>query len=1480
MATLKYFDRINALLAVDSERPGQPLEPFDFDSLGSRNSLVRGLTRFALRRMLPALAFVFRQIWPNPRFGRVVLVTRAADVKQVLDDMDHFRVVYGPEMKDLGGGQGNVLAEDGPAHDSLRKILHQALRREDFAAVSAGVADDAAALLAAGAGRIDVIRDLITRTASEAACRFFGLTAHDPDVFGQLTMALSNQIFGDFTGDANTHRQAKVASAHLAGLTDDAIARVKLNNLRHPKSKRDRATLIDRLVTDLGVADQQVRATIIGLATAFVPTNTLAAGNIIEVLLDKPALLRAAREAAAAGNSKNMRQILLEAGRLNPALSPGLWRHVPDDAEPQAIGSGAWGRRQTRRGDLVLACIPSALRDRRGLSDQVSVSERRWMMFGFGPHDCWGAELAMAHLVPVFIALLRQPRLRCASDKHGSMLRVGAFPVRLDMIYEAPQAKRAMIVTSLPVRHDVARATVERELDALGNPARPEIAATLRRGDRIQFASLSVIEQAPGSSRSILILEVSGDGDEHELLGLIAEQCFAWLAPIVAHCVEVSTPQALAAALRRAHVVLDQRPYGNTGLHFDGLAELSVADIARQERVAAYARRVIDSELKDELGLNARAMGLLLRTRRLIRGDSWLALVDEYRRLIDLAQRLGLRGALLRPSRKRLAIADWTNPESLWPGIKAALFARENRWIPLGAAAIWLGWIAALLAWWRAGLEGFRDWTLTAISALAAGLPLTLVTILLPLGFLALRLRRQERRDPIDERAAPLKHVKAIARREDAEGYAQNHIIAVMPFKPGFLRRLTFAFSMWGIRQAVSHFFRPGFVVTMGTIHKARWFRVPGSEQFVFFSNYDGSWESYLEDFITRANEGQTAAWSHGIGFPPTRFLILDGAANGDRFKRWVRLQQRETRFWFSRFPNLTAQQIRNNAMIEDGLARAASDTDARAWLSCFGSAQREGDELESQEIQTLVFNGLSSMNEASALLLRLPIDRSKAGAWLSAVSGLRAYFAGPFVSPPERWIDKDREGRLFVRLPLEARVLFGDRSQTAGGAILGFTAEGLERFGFDPAGGFDSLPSAFRMTMKARARLLGDDPEAVAAWRFCDDGDAERGAHTMLMLYGHEQGLSHRDLVDAHEQLLRFFGGTIVHRIDCKPAKDPKGCELLDIEPFGFRDGISQPVIRGTRRAARGVPERDLVAAGEFLLGYRNHQGHLAPPIVVGAEHDPGCLLPSLSAARTNRYPWFGNRGSQFEPRDFGRNGTFLAVRELDQDVDGFWQQAEAVSEHIRSEYDSIAELAGADVDREWVAAKIIGRWPDGRPLVGNPEKLSRSEPDAQPGNDFTYGTDDPRGLSCPLGSHIRRTNPRDSQEPGDIDEQRITNRHRLLRRGRAYCYRPEDGDGEEKTGLLFMALCGDLERQFEFVQRTWINATSFHGLVNERDPLLGGSRAALKSCPNGVFTIPTAAGPIKVPLLQSHVEMRGGGYFFLPSRSAIVHLVTLAKL
>ena len=151
------------------------------------------------------------------------------------------------------------------------------------------------------------------------------------------------------------------------------------------------------------------------------------------------------------------------------------------------------------------------------------------------------------------------------------------------------------------------------------------------------------------------------------------------------------------------------------------------------------------------------------------------------------------------------------------------------------------------------------------------------------------------------------------------------------------------------------------------------------------------------------------------------------------------------------------------------------------------------------------------------------------------------------------------------------------------------------------------------------------------------------------------------------------------------------------------------------------------------------------------------------------------------------------------------------------------------------------------------------------QPDNDFLFGSEDPQALRCPFGAHIRRANPRESFEPGSLEQLAITNRHRIIRVGRFY--RPKRG---QKKGIFFMCLNGDLERQFEFVQQTWVQSPTFHGLANERDPLLADPGG------QGGYTIPSRAGPLRVDGLRRFVQTRGGGYFFLPGRRFLTYLAT----
>ena len=441
---------------------------------------------------------------------------------------------------------------------------------------------------------------------------------------------------------------------------------------------------------------------------------------------------------------------------------------------------------------------------------------------------------------------------------------------------------------------------------------------------------------------------------------------------------------------------------------------------------------------------------------------------------------------------------------------------------------------------------------------------------------------------------------------------------------------------------------------------------------------------------------------------------------------------------------------------------------------------------------------------------------------------------------------------------------------------FLALSAGGLARFAppnSRPDALLETMPYAFRMGMAARSRINGDDgASAPGAWRWGDDPDSADGTEAALLLYACNAD-DLEAMIDLHTALLENHGGRLLSVTQCAPAWAEES--KADFEHFGYRDGISQPVIKGTARSLQNVPERDQLEPGEFILGYANAEGYLPPSPTLPAEADIRRVLPHPAVTDLSRYPDFA-----VEPgaRDFGRNGSYLVLRELRQDVEGFERFVDGAAATLCSgAMADLEQLVGQRPSRDWVKAKLMGRWPSGRPLIGNPvERASGADTlAAETDNAFSYGADDPQGLACPFGAHIRRTNPRDSKEPGDPSEQVITNRHRILRRGRTY----RRADTGEK-GMLFACLCADIERQFEFVQQFWTNAPAFHGLEHEPDPIAGADPVdpLTGERQERVFTIPTVAGPVRLSGLANFVQTMGGGYFFLPSRSALGWLSDVA--
>jgi deferrochelatase/peroxidase EfeB len=357
------------------------------------------------------------------------------------------------------------------------------------------------------------------------------------------------------------------------------------------------------------------------------------------------------------------------------------------------------------------------------------------------------------------------------------------------------------------------------------------------------------------------------------------------------------------------------------------------------------------------------------------------------------------------------------------------------------------------------------------------------------------------------------------------------------------------------------------------------------------------------------------------------------------------------------------------------------------------------------------------------------------------------------------------------------------------------------------------------------------------------------------------------------------------------------------EVEPFGFRDGISQPTFDWDSPRVPGTKAdqdyTNLLALGELLLGYRNEYGLLTERPFIDADQKNSDIL---------------RRGPQ-DSYDLGLNGSYLVFRQLAQDVRRFWQWV-------------ASEASRCGITKEELAEAMVGRKLDGAPL--HDITVGRSIPgigiNDAPSNGFLFDTD-PDGLSCPLGAHIRRANPRTGDVPGgrkgpldsfltllgltmrrDRDPTSSTlpwprnttvwpffrseddaiasaRFHRILRRGREYGEKldrdaaldPAAAD-EKERGIHFICLNANIARQFEFVQGAWIASAKFAALADEQDPLLG-NRQPFPNTPianppqttNG-FSRPGAPPHCRhARSLPQFVRVRGGAYFFLPGLVAL---------
>jgi hypothetical protein len=243
---------------------------------------------------------------------------------------------------------------------------------------------------------------------------------------------------------------------------------------------------------------------------------------------------------------------------------------------------------------------------------------------------------------------------------------------------------------------------------------------------------------------------------------------------------------------------------------------------------------------------------------------------------------------------------------------------------------------AAILVW-TIGFLCFSD-VLPNRGHLEARNILISVTVVSVLGVAVLAacfwkiLRRLEASDMTqDDPHLDSTQLEAFAAQEDQ--IVQNHLAHMALVKPGTVRSVVIRTSLGLLRLFVALFATDGYLGSMRTIHFAHWTLVGNFGRLMFLSNFDGSWQSYLDDFVDKAHSGLTFAWGNCIGFPRTKNLIGEGATHGRQFKAWARQSQTQSILWYSAYADLTVNQILRNAGIVDGLRKTSmTEAEANGW--------------------------------------------------------------------------------------------------------------------------------------------------------------------------------------------------------------------------------------------------------------------------------------------------------------------------------------------------------------------------------------------------------------------------------------------------------------------------------------------------------------------------------------------------------------------
>lgn len=457
---------------------------------------------------------------------------------------------------------------------------------------------------------------------------------------------------------------------------------------------------------------------------------------------------------------------------------------------------------------------------------------------------------------------------------------------------------------------------------------------------------------------------------------------------------------------------------------------------------------------------------------------------------------------------------------------------------------------------------------------------------------------------------------------------------------------------------------------------------------------------------------------------------------------------------------------------------------------------------IHTEDIQGNSLAGFSKDHQAF-LLVRIR-DAVSARAWLGTIV--------PRISPLS-----EVQGFNDLRRSMIARLGREPRSLAVTWINVAFSARGIALVKHEGDEPLDD--DAFNVGLAGgRSEALGDPPDR-SEWKF---GGTDTTSADVLVIVASDSAPHLRTVV---RELRAGIKAASQKLLFVQEGHTLEG-DLKGHEQFGFRDGVSQPGVRGFTPTPK--PGQAMIWPGQFVLGLPRQD-----------DADPEHPLDPLPCP------------------DWAKNGSFVVLRRLRQDVDGFWQAMKDEAARIG------AGPAFPGIDHTRLASMLVGRWPSGAPFVLSP---GTDNPELSRSNDFTFGDSDKFPPVCPFAAHIRKVNPR--RDPVEGGGPRSTLTRRFLRRGIPYTDSPSD------RGLIFVSYQSSIQNQFEFVSRQWASRVDLPVVppgdgISGFDAIIGQNADVGRERSSILF--PPAGAAVPVNLLRDFVVPTGGGYFFSPSISTL---------